>query len=223
MWNSSVDGRGGLRIGEVAELVGVSTRTIRYYHHAGVLPEPARGSSGYRLYALADVVRLLRVRRLVELGLSLAEVSDVLAGSASGEADLQEILRELREDLTRQERRIAGRRAAVDELLARPGDLTRSEAHHQALARLREAWQPDHPALAREGEVSDLLEAAVGVAKADGMWKTYELALTDTALTAHLAELSERFEELAGLDPNDPAVDQLAEQEPTSWALLCRR
>ncbi len=36
-----------MRIGEVAGLVGISTRAIRHYHHVGLLPEPARKANGY--------------------------------------------------------------------------------------------------------------------------------------------------------------------------------
>ena len=73
-----------MRIGELADLVGVSTRTIRHYHHVGVLPEPARTAIGYREYGLADAVRLVRARRLTDLGLSLEEVADVLTVSGIG-------------------------------------------------------------------------------------------------------------------------------------------
>lgn len=208
----------GMRIGEVAELVGVSTRAIRHYHHAGVLAEPPRTSGGYRAYALSNVVELLRVRRLVELGLTLAEVSDALTAGASGEgeddgeAELREILQDLRDELARQEQRIAARREAVEELLARPSDLTRSEGHHQMLSRLRETWPAGHPGVAREEQASDLLEAAVGADKAGDLWAAYDVTLADAELAARMAALSERFEALAGTDPLDPAVDRLAEQ-----------
>jgi len=39
-----------MRIGELATLVGVSTRTVRHYHHVRVLPEPTRSANGYREY-----------------------------------------------------------------------------------------------------------------------------------------------------------------------------
>ncbi len=68
-----------MRIGELAALVGVSTRTVRHYHHLGLLPEPERLANGYREYRLRDAVALARVRRLAELGLSLEEIRDVLA------------------------------------------------------------------------------------------------------------------------------------------------
>ena len=82
-----------MRIGEIAELVGVTTRAIRHYHHVGLLPEPERRPNGYRAYGVRDAVLLARVRRLVELGLGLDEVRDVLADDAGRE--LAEVLAEL--------------------------------------------------------------------------------------------------------------------------------
>src|SRR5690349_5337317 len=104
-----------MRIGELADLVGISTRAIRHYHRVGLLPEPARKGNGYRDYSLRDAVELARVRRLVELGLSLAEVGDVLADDA--DRDLADILRELDADLADQEADIRRRRARLAQLL----------------------------------------------------------------------------------------------------------
>ncbi|OPX14301.1 MerR family transcriptional regulator, partial [Gordonia sp. i37] len=76
-----------MRIGQVARLAGVSTRTIRYYHRLGLLPEPPRDSNGYRSYALDDVVALLRIRRLTALGLALDEIREVLAEDGAADLD----------------------------------------------------------------------------------------------------------------------------------------
>ena len=64
------------RIGEVAELVGVTTRTIRYYEELGLLGGAAFRSKGaHRLYREADVARLRELVRLRDLlGLSLEEL-----------------------------------------------------------------------------------------------------------------------------------------------------
>ena len=104
-----------MRIGELADLVGISARAIRHYHDVGLLPEPARKANGYREYSLRDAVELARVRRLTELGLSLDEVGGALAGDAG--RDLAEILRELDADLARQEADLRQRRARLAELL----------------------------------------------------------------------------------------------------------
>jgi DNA-binding transcriptional MerR regulator len=64
------------RIGEVAERVGVTTRTIRYYEELGLLGTGAARTKGtHRLYTEADITRLEELIRLRDLlGLSLEEL-----------------------------------------------------------------------------------------------------------------------------------------------------
>jgi DNA-binding transcriptional MerR regulator len=67
------------RIGEVAERVGVTTRTIRYYEELGLLgAAPARSKGAHRLYTDADIARLEQLIRLRDLlGLSLEELLEL--------------------------------------------------------------------------------------------------------------------------------------------------
>jgi DNA-binding transcriptional MerR regulator len=59
----------------VAERVGVTTRTIRYYEELGLLSTAARTKGAHRLYAKADIARLKGLLRLRDLlGLSLEEL-----------------------------------------------------------------------------------------------------------------------------------------------------
>ena len=71
---------GALRIGEVAERVGVTTRTIRYYEERGLLGrESQREKGAHRLYGEGDVVRLQELIRLRDLlGLSLEELVELV-------------------------------------------------------------------------------------------------------------------------------------------------
>jgi DNA-binding transcriptional MerR regulator len=62
---------------EVAELAGTSLRAVRHYHEVGLLPEPERRSNGYKQYGVAHLVRLLRIKRLVDLGFSLARIAEM--------------------------------------------------------------------------------------------------------------------------------------------------
>jgi DNA-binding transcriptional MerR regulator len=64
------------RIGEIAEQVGVTPRTIRYYEELGLLPGGGERSKGsHRHYTEADVTRLRELIRLRDLlGLSLEEL-----------------------------------------------------------------------------------------------------------------------------------------------------
>lgn len=66
-------------IGELAELGGVSRRTVRYYIQQGLLPAP-HGLGRGRHYGSEHLERLLRVRALQERGLSLDAVRSALAG-----------------------------------------------------------------------------------------------------------------------------------------------
>lgn len=73
---------------ELAELAGVTIRTIRRYHQVGLLPPPTRLSNGYRRYGVTDLVALARIRRLTQLGFSLGQISAILGNDRDLEADL---------------------------------------------------------------------------------------------------------------------------------------
>jgi DNA-binding transcriptional MerR regulator len=60
---------------EIAELAGTSLRAVRHYHEVGLLEEPERRSNGYKQYGVRHLVRVLRIKRLTDLGFSLAQIS----------------------------------------------------------------------------------------------------------------------------------------------------
>src|SRR5438093_764883 len=87
------DDRKLLRIGDVAEAAGTTTRTIRYYEEIGLLPASGgRQPGSHRLYDVDDVDRLKELLNLKELlGVSLEELRElVAAGGAKGAASTAE-------------------------------------------------------------------------------------------------------------------------------------
>src|SRR5579863_298231 len=66
-------------IGQLAARTGLTSRTIRFWSDAGLVPPAGRSASGYRLYDAGAVARLDLVRTLRELGLGLEVVRAVLA------------------------------------------------------------------------------------------------------------------------------------------------
>lgn len=60
---------------EIADLAGTSLRAVRHYHEVGLLPEPERRSNGYKQYGVAHLVRVLRIKRLTDLGFSLSQIA----------------------------------------------------------------------------------------------------------------------------------------------------
>ncbi|WP_308800014.1 MerR family transcriptional regulator [Agromyces silvae] len=98
---------------ELAELAGTTVNTIRHYHRLGLLDEPERRYNGYKQYGVQDLVCLLRIRRLADLGVPLSQIGDV---RASGESD-PELLRELDAELDATIRRLQRARADIGAVL----------------------------------------------------------------------------------------------------------
>ncbi|MFP5020298.1 MerR family transcriptional regulator [Pseudonocardia phyllosphaerae] len=63
---------------EIAELAGTSLRTVRHYHDIGLLPEPERRANGYKQYVVAHLVRLLKIKRMTDLGFSLPQIAETI-------------------------------------------------------------------------------------------------------------------------------------------------
>ncbi|MEZ0165536.1 MerR family transcriptional regulator [Kineococcus sp. LSe6-4] len=68
-----------MQIGEVAERVGYSFRTIRYYDEMGLVTPTQRTPGGFRLYTEMDVYRLLVLKRMKPLDFSLDEMRELLS------------------------------------------------------------------------------------------------------------------------------------------------
>ena len=86
-----------LTIGQLASYAGVSIRAVRHYHQVGLMAEPERNASGYRTYDVNAVVRLIRIRTLVEAGVPLARVQELLdADTRTFVEETVQIDRELR-------------------------------------------------------------------------------------------------------------------------------
>ncbi len=113
-----------LKIGEVAEHVGLSLRTVRYYEEMGLVEPERRSDGGFRLYAEAQVDRLELIKHMKPLGFSVQEMRDLLDARDGGDAvsaarleafaeDAARRCAELREQLARAEAFAATLREAI--------------------------------------------------------------------------------------------------------------
>jgi DNA-binding transcriptional MerR regulator len=110
------------RIGEVAKLTGLTTRTLRYWEELGLVAPSSYGSSGERRYTAADMARVTRIRDLQKLlGFSLAEVRVVL------DTEGVDVLDRVRSELRSGEPSPTRHRQLLDEAIA---------ANNQLLGRL---------------------------------------------------------------------------------------
>jgi DNA-binding transcriptional MerR regulator len=73
-----------LQIGEVAEQLSLTPRTLRYYEEIGLLEPPSRMEGGFRLYSASDISRLENIVQLKQLlGFSLREIKQVVEAMES--------------------------------------------------------------------------------------------------------------------------------------------
>lgn len=126
-----------MRIGELAERLDLNPRTIRFYEGAGVLPEPERTSSGYRDYDESDVDRLKFVKLAQSLGLSLDEISEVLAFRDRGEPPcdyVAQVIRHKAEEIDHQIEQLQRLRGELRRLARRarglPQDINKGHVCH---------------------------------------------------------------------------------------------
>jgi DNA-binding transcriptional MerR regulator len=75
-----------VRIGQLADAVGVTAKTVRYYESEGLLREPDRTPSGYRDYPTDAVDRLAFIRHAQAAGLTLRQIREILDVRDGGRA-----------------------------------------------------------------------------------------------------------------------------------------
>jgi MerR family copper efflux transcriptional regulator len=68
-----------MRIGELADRAGISTKAIRYYEQLGIVAAPDRTPSGYRDYDKSALQRLSFVRAAQAIGLTLGEIRQIIS------------------------------------------------------------------------------------------------------------------------------------------------
>lgn len=163
-----MDKRELLHISEVAGLLGTSANAIRYYHEVGLLPEPERTESGYRLYGAEDVLALRRIRWLRSLGLPVRQTQRVMENP--DEPALREALADLEEEMTARITGLVAQREKIQGILEH-GDLsdlpgepegslpdTQKEAEWRAIV---EKMESEYPLSPEEEDLKRLLERAL--------------------------------------------------------------
>ncbi|UWG98981.1 MerR family transcriptional regulator [Dehalobacter sp. DCM] len=106
-----------INISDFVKLTGSTPKTIIYYHKIGLLPEPERSKSGYRLYGATELARMQSINHLKSLGLELKRIKEVL-GDSRNDKTLREVLESLRFDLENQKQSLEERIAKIDILLS---------------------------------------------------------------------------------------------------------
>lgn len=231
MWfmsDVSAGGRHLLTIGQLAGYAGATIKAVRVYHDRGLLPEPPRDSSGYRRYGAEHATQLVKIRTLVEAGVPLARIKELLAaGPEQFASAIDEIDRQLSkraDEIRRARKRIAqlhgGDRLFVSaeiagylERLRELGISERTVLLERELWILLQSVAPEQAA----AWVADKL-AAVADPEFCALYVDYDAAYDwapDDPRLAAVAQRSRRWftkrgTEDADAPPPDPVITQLA-------------
>lgn len=208
-----------LLIGEVADLLGVTRKTIRHYHKLGLLAEPDRTETGYRLYSVADLFALQRIRQLQSIGFSLERIKSIL-DSKKPDAVLQDTLISIGRDMDAQIERLQARRAQIDRLLQQEITLQKislpegQPAAHQLIVDLFGDFLRDIPGhdMEEDRRFWALLDAFHWPVEFQGtVVEGFRDLVKRPGLKETLSKMHERYLALAGCSPDDPEVRKLAE------------
>lgn len=96
-----------LRIGQLAQLTGVTVETIRFYENKGLLPEPTRLSNNYRVYGATHVQRLSFIRNCRSLDIGLDDIAALLNYDTTDPEQAQRLHGFVHEHIDKVSRRIA--------------------------------------------------------------------------------------------------------------------
>ena len=119
-----------IRVGEIAGLLEVSPRTVKYYEELGLVEPEERSAGGFRLYGEREIERLERILKMKRMGYSLAAIRELLAvRDTAKEADRVTVLRTATAHLKERERE------ASERILEMREDLERAESMHRELGR----------------------------------------------------------------------------------------
>lgn len=119
------------QIGEVADTVGLSLRTIRYYEEIGLVTPSGRTEGGFRLYIDSDVDRLRLIKALKPVGMSLETLAELLeavdeaiaspdGARPDAESRLEEVVAVAMSRCDELEERLVDARRALREIAGQP-------------------------------------------------------------------------------------------------------
>ena len=102
-------------IKQIADLAGVTTRTLRYYDQIGLLSPPQTGENGYRYYDRGSLLQLQQILFYRELDVPLKEIQQILSRP---DFDLRQALEEHRRSLQARSQRLTTLIETVDQTIA---------------------------------------------------------------------------------------------------------
>jgi DNA-binding transcriptional MerR regulator len=200
---------------ELSSLAGVTIRTLRHYHHVGILDEPPRTANRYRQYGVHDLIRVLRIRRLSTLGIPLDQMPSLLDNVDDG---AEATLNRLDNEIAAQIERLTAQRKLITQLrsLSATPDVPPELARF--LTDVTASTSPDAVRIDRDQTV--LLAHLVGTTGMPHLIRFYE-RMSDPELLPALTEAAVMFDKL-GPSATEHELDQYVERFIEAFSPIAR-
>ena len=133
-------------IGQLADALGIPTRTVRFYERNGLLPDPQRAENGYRLYTDATLERLRFIRTAQTAGLTLAEIASIIHVRDDGTAPcshVDSLLETKLEEVRERRRQLATLEVELVQLLDRSKQLDPADCSADGICQIFSLVTPD--------------------------------------------------------------------------------
>jgi len=203
-----------LTIGEAAQLLDTTPRTLRFYHERGLVPEPERDGLGHRRYDISTLHALKQLLTLRKLGLPLSRSAGLLRND---DTDFEEELLTWEEEIVRKQRELEEQRLMVVQLRQ---DRTGSP--------VEQGWTEWEHALTDRGVPFDLVSREKTAAQLLSILDERDplrAPLPQELNKESTADVMARLSELSPADEGSPKTDLLIEDfvelvtplVPTMW------
>ncbi|MEV0019085.1 MerR family transcriptional regulator [Streptomyces tendae] len=196
-----------VKIGDAAAFAGTTPRAIRHYHAIGLLPEPERGADDRRRYGYDDMIRLLWIRKMADVGIALEDIRTTFEPGTG--TDIEQSLARLEESLADRAAVVERQRAAVrnwresGDPLGLLSPLVTGRVRHLPPGSL---WRSDLDTLLVTERIFGPLGAALQADRFIVLATHPELRAEDDRLTEAETALDD------SVDPDDPRVEEVAAQ-----------
>ncbi len=104
-------------IGRLAKKAGVNIETIRHYQRVGLVTEPTKPVSGYRIYPDKYIARLQFIKRAKKVGFSLREIIELLALDDAHCADVRHLAEDKRNKIVEQIQELGAIKNVLDNMI----------------------------------------------------------------------------------------------------------
>lgn len=209
-------------IGDFVKLTNSTLKTVLYYHKIGLLNEPKRSNSGYRLYGAEELNQMRMIKHLKNLGLDLKKIKEIL-GHAKDNKNITEVLKSLYCELLTERKKIDEQISKIETLLNKQvedveGTLFESSSFRAITETLNqdqfENYKKSHE------ELFNQQRNIFGVMD-DFQWgKNYKENFSEMAKYFKLnpkkyeiaLELGNRLSKLKYMEVDDPGIEKLAKE-----------